>query len=93
VPVKDRYCDNADMMFADLHMAPYQITQNDAKQIRVPMMFMGGTKSRAPLNSIARTLSSWLADAEFLELDCGHVTYAERPEGFAQAVSDFFGRQ
>ena len=31
-----------------------------------------------------------LPDARFVELeDCGHVTYAERPEEFASAVAAF----
>jgi pimeloyl-ACP methyl ester carboxylesterase len=40
--------------------------------------------------SVARGLAAALPDARFVELEgSGHVTYAERPDDFANAVSVF----
>jgi pimeloyl-ACP methyl ester carboxylesterase len=88
-PHKDRYRDNADMLFADLGMAPYQISEADAAAIKVPVLVVAGTRSHPALRAAARTLAGWLPDARFLGLDCGHVTYAEEPADFARGVAAF----
>jgi 3-oxoadipate enol-lactonase len=88
-PRKDRYRDNADMLFADLSMPSYQITQAEVASIKVPTLVVAGAHSHPALRSAAANLASWLADARFLELDCGHVTYAEQPVDFARAVAAF----
>jgi 3-oxoadipate enol-lactonase len=88
-PHKDRYRDNADMLFADLGMPPYQISAADVAAIRVPALVVAGNRSHAALRAGARTLAGWLPDARFLELDCGHVTYAEQPSDFALGVAAF----
>lgn len=90
-PIKDGYRDNADMLFADLGMPAYQITAADIAAIGVPVLVMAGTNSHPALRAGAETLASWLPDARFLELDCGHVTYAERPADFARALAAFAG--
>jgi pimeloyl-ACP methyl ester carboxylesterase len=87
--VRDRYRDNAALLFTDLQMPPYQIDARAVSEIRVPTMMIGGTTSLVPLNAIARTMATWLPNGEFLEMDCGHVAYAERPEEFAREVTDF----
>lgn len=86
---KDRYRDNASMLFADLGMPPYQITQDDVARIDVPTLVIAGSVSHPALRTAAHTLAGWLPDARYLELDCGHVTYAERPEQFSRAISAF----
>ena len=86
---KDHYRDNAPMLFADLGMPPYQITQDDIARIDVPTLVIAGTVSHPALRTAAHTLATWLPDARYLELDCGHVTYAEQPEHFAGAVAAF----
>ena len=86
---KDRYRDNAPMLFADLGMPAYQITTDDLAEIHVPTLVIAGTKSHPALHSAAHNLSQALPDARYLELDCGHVTYAEQPSEFARAVSAF----
>lgn len=88
-PIKDRFRDNAPMLFTDLGMPPYQLTESDAAMIAVPTLMIGGTHSNPALLGAARTLAGWLPNSRFVELDCGHVTYAEKPEGFANAVTDF----
>jgi pimeloyl-ACP methyl ester carboxylesterase len=87
--VKDRYRDNASMLFADLGMPSYQITQDDIARIEVATLVVAGTTSHPALRAAAHTLASWLPDARYLELDCGHVTYAEQPKQFARAVAAF----
>ena len=88
-PRKDRYRDNADMLFADLGMPAYQITEADVAAIDVPTLVIAGTASHPALRTGAATLASWLPDARFLELACGHVTYVEQPADFARAVAAF----
>ena len=87
--VKDRYRDNAAMLFADLGMAPYAITSADIARIDVPALVVAGTTSHPALREGAHNLASWLPDSRYLELDCGHVTYAEQPADFARAIAAF----
>lgn len=87
--LKNRYRDNAPMLFADLGMPGYQITRDDIARIQVPTLVIAGTVSHPALHTAAHTLADWLPDARYLELDCGHVTYAEQPEQFARAVAAF----
>jgi len=90
-PIKDRYRGNAPMLFADLGMPPYAITSEDIARIAVPTLVIAGTASHPALREGAHNLARWLPDARFLELDCGHVTYAEQPVEFARAVAAFAG--
>lgn len=89
--VKDRYRDNAPMLFADLGMPAYQITEDAVRSIGVPALVVGGAQSHPALRTPAQSLAGWLPDARFLELDCGHVTYAEQPDDFARVVAAFAG--
>ena len=86
---KDRYRDNAPMLFADLGMPAYQITEDEVASLDVPALVVAGAVSHPALRTAAHTLATWLPDARYLELDCGHVTYAEQPERFARAVAEF----
>ncbi|MDE3131691.1 MAG: alpha/beta hydrolase [Acidobacteriota bacterium] len=86
---KDRYRENALMLFADLGMPPYQLTESDAATITAPTVVIGGTHSNPALLGAARTLADWLPNSRYVELDCGHVTYAERPDEFARTVAEF----
>ena len=88
---KDRYRDNSPMLFADLGMPAYQIARHDVGRIDVPALVVAGSVSHPALRTAAQTLAGWLPDARYLELDCGHVTYAEQPEQFARAVATFAG--
>jgi len=87
--VKDRYRDNAATLFNDLGMPPYQIAPADIAAIGVPTLVIAGSTSHAALRTGAHNLASWLPDARYLELACGHVTYAEQPTEFARAVAAF----
>ena len=88
-PRKDRYRDNADMLFAELGVPPYAITLDDLTEVEVPALVIGGAHSHPALLTGARTLADRLPCGQYLELDCGHVTYAERPVGFAAGVVGF----
>ena len=88
-PVRDRYRDNAPMLFADLGMPGYQITDQDLAAIDVSCLILAGTSSHLALHTAAANLARRLPDARYLELDCGHVTYAEQPDEFARAVAAF----
>ena len=88
-PIKDRYRDNAPMLFADLGMPGYELSQRDIAAIDVPVLVLAGTVSHPALHDAAQNLASWLPNARYLELDCGHVTYAEQPADFARAVAAF----
>jgi len=88
-PIKDRYRDNADMLFADLAMPRYEITAADVGAIDVPTLVVAGARSHVALATGARNLATWLPNGQLLELDCGHVTYAEEPDAFASAVAAF----
>ena len=89
--VKDRYRNNAPMLFADLAMPSYEITTDDLAAISVPALVVAGANSHPALRQAAHAIARPLPDARYLELDCGHVTYAERPAEFARAVAAFVG--
>lgn len=87
---KDRYRANGAMMLAEFAGPPYVFTADTAHRIDVPCLVIAGTGSHAALRAFAATLVRALPDARFVELaGSGHVTYAERPDEFARAVSAF----
>jgi pimeloyl-ACP methyl ester carboxylesterase len=86
---KDRYRDNAPALFGDLGMPGYAITTDDIARIEVPALVIKGTTSHPALRAAATALAGALPNCRAVELDCGHVTYAEQPEAFAEAVVAF----
>ena len=87
---RDRYRANGPMMLAEFAGPPYQLGLNDAAGIAVPSLVIAGTESHPALRAIAATLARALPDARFVQLaGSGHVTYAERPDQFAEAVAAF----
>jgi len=87
---KDRYRANGPMMLAEFAGPPYQLGLNDAAGIAVPSLVIAGTESHPALRAIAATLARALPDARLVQLaGSGHVTYAERPDQFAEAVAAF----
>ena len=87
---KDRYRANAAMLFAEFTSPPYQLGLQDIAGIALPCLVIAGTESHPALRAIATTLARGLPDARFVELaGSGHVTYAERPDEFARAVTAF----
>ena len=56
----------------------------------MPCLVIAGTRSHPALRAIAAALARALPGASLAELaGSGHVTYAERPAEFAQAVAAF----
>jgi len=87
---KDRYRANADIGFTDLRSPSLQVAPNELSAVTIPTLVMVGSESLPAFHAIARRLTAGLADARFIELDgSGHVTYAERPDDFARAVTVF----
>ena len=87
---KDRYRANADIGFADLRAPSLDVAAADVAAVTLPAVVITGDTSHPAFRSIAHRLATTLADARFIELtDCGHVTYAEQPDAFAQAVRVF----
>lgn len=87
---KDRYRANAHMLLAELGGPRYHLNVEDLSAVAVPALVIAGTTSHPALQSIARVLARGLPDARFVELlGSGHVTYAERPDEFADAVVAF----
>jgi 3-oxoadipate enol-lactonase len=87
-PVRDRYRANAPAMFAELEAEPNRLTEDDLARVRTPVLVLSGSDSHPVFREIAALLVRALPDARFVELaGSGHVTYAERPEAFADAVA------
>jgi pimeloyl-ACP methyl ester carboxylesterase len=72
-----------------LSLAEHDKVEALAALAHVPTLVVAGAVSHPALRTAALTLAGWLPDARYLELDCGHVTYAEQPEQFARAVAAF----
>ena len=89
-PGRDRLRANGHMMLAEFAGRPYALSRDQAGQIDVPTLVIAGTTSHPALRVIAATLARTMPHARLVELDgSGHVTYAERPEEFADAVRNF----
>jgi pimeloyl-ACP methyl ester carboxylesterase len=86
------YRANAKALFGDLAAPTYQISPADLAQIGVPSLVIRGDESDPTLRAIAGVLTENLPGARLMELaQCGHVTYAEQPAAFAEAVLAFTG--
>ncbi|QRI75181.1 MULTISPECIES: alpha/beta hydrolase [Rhodococcus] len=87
---RNRYRANADIGFTDLRSPSLEVTAGDLAAVAVPALVVAGSEGHPSLRSIARQLAAALPDARFVELEgSGHVTYAERPDEFADAASSF----
>jgi 3-oxoadipate enol-lactonase len=87
---KDAFRSNADIGFTDLRSPSFNITVAELQAVHIPALVITGNTSHPSLRTVAHRLAAALGDARLIELDdCGHVTYAERPDEFAQAVSVF----
>jgi pimeloyl-ACP methyl ester carboxylesterase len=86
------YRANADAFFSDIAAPTYQITPADLAQIHVPTVVVRGDESHPMLRAIAGSLAENIPGARLVVLThCGHVTYAEQPAAFAEAVLTFAG--
>lgn len=87
---KDAFRANAAVGFTELQSPSFSIEPRRLATIDVPALVISGTTSHPTLRDVARRLAAALPDADFVEFeDCGHVTYAEQPAAFAEAVAAF----
>lgn len=89
---KEPYRGNGPMLVADLRQPAFAVTRADLASVRLPLLAVAGTDSDAFLRSTPRVIAAEVPSARLLELSqCGHVTYAEQPDAFADAVRAFAG--
>lgn len=87
---KARYRTNADIGFTDLQSPSLDTTPADLAAIALPALVLSGSESHSSFRSVAHDLAAALPDARLVELEgSGHVTYAERPDEFENAVRVF----
>jgi pimeloyl-ACP methyl ester carboxylesterase len=87
---REPYRANAAMMLAELASPPYELHPIDLGAISVPTVVIHGDRSHPAFPAIARILAVGFPNAKLRKLDgSGHVTYAERPDEFAQIITDF----
>lgn len=78
------------MLAADLRQPPFTVTREDLAAVHLPILAIAGSDSDAFLKATPRVIAAAVPSARLLELSpCGHVTYAEQPDAFADAVRTF----
>lgn len=78
------------MMLAEFAGPSYELDAADLPHINVPTLFLHGNLSHPMFPAVARVLANGVPHARLCQVvGSGHVTYAERPDEFAQAVADF----
>ncbi|KQX69951.1 alpha/beta fold hydrolase [Angustibacter sp. Root456] len=89
---REPYRASAAMLVADLQQPPLTVTADELAAVRVPVLAIAGRDSDPFLRATPRVIAAAVPSAQLLELpDCGHVTYAEQPDLFADAVRAFAG--
>ena len=87
---KEPYRASAPMLVADLRQPSLEVTLEDLAAVTVPVLAVAGTDSDAFLRTTPRVIAATVPSARLVELSqCGHVTYAEQPDAFADAVRTF----
>ncbi len=87
---KANYRANAEIGFTDLQSPSLDTTPADLAGVALPALVLSGSASHPSFRSVTHRLAAALPDARFVELEgSGHVTYAERPDGFENAVRVF----
>jgi pimeloyl-ACP methyl ester carboxylesterase len=90
---KEPYRQSGPMLVADLGQPPFVVTPDDLAEVRLPILAIAGLDSDPFLQGTPRVIAASVPSAEQLELaNCGHVTYAEQPDVFADAVRGFAAR-
>jgi pimeloyl-ACP methyl ester carboxylesterase len=93
---KEPYRQSGPALVADLGQPPFPVTPADLEAVRLPVLGLVGLDSDPFLQSTPRIIAASVPGAEFVEFpECGHVTYFEQPDLFADAVrshaQDVFG--
>lgn len=84
---REPYRRSGPMLVADLAQPPFVVTPDDLAAVDLPVLAILGLESAPFLQGTAKVIAGSVPGAELVELpDCGHVTYAEQPAAFADAV-------
>jgi len=87
---KAPYRQSGPMLVADLGQPPFVVSPDDLTAIRLPVLAIAGLESDPFLQGTARAIAASVPSGKLVEFaDCGHVTYAEQPDAFAEAVRGF----
>jgi len=87
---KEPYRQSGPALVADLSQPPFLVTPDDLAAVQVPVLAIAGLDSAPFLQSTPRIIAKAVPSAELVEFaHCGHVTYAEQPDQFADAVRAF----
>lgn len=92
-PQREPYRRSGPMLVADLRQPPFVVTADDLARVQLPVLTIAGLASDPFLRSTPKVIAAAVPAAELVEFpDCGHVTYAEAPDDFAQAIRRFAHR-
>lgn len=87
---KEPYRQSGPMLVADLTQPPFAVGPDDLADVRLPVLAIAALESDPFLQGTPRVIANSVPSAELVEFsDCGHVTYAEQPDAFAEAVRGF----
>lgn len=87
---REPYRRSGRMLVADIGQPPFLVTPDDLATVRMPVLAVLGLDSEPFFQSAARTVAGSVPSARLVELPgSGHVTYAEQPDAFADAVRAF----
>src|SRR3954447_26375513 len=87
---KEPYRRSGPMLVSDLGQPPFVVTVDDLAEVRLPILAIAGLDSDPFLRGTAKVIAAAVPSATLVEFaDCGHVTYAEQPDAFADAVRSF----
>ncbi len=90
---KEPYRQSGPMLVADLGQPPFIVTPDYLAGVRLPILAIAGLDSDPFLQGTPKVIAASVPAAELVEFpDCGHVTYAEQPDAFAEAVRAFARR-
>jgi pimeloyl-ACP methyl ester carboxylesterase len=87
---KEPYRQSGPMLVADLRQPPFVVTPDDLADVRLPVLAIAGLDSDPFLQGTPRVIAASVPSGELVEFpNCGHVTYAEQPDAFADGVRGF----
>jgi pimeloyl-ACP methyl ester carboxylesterase len=87
---KEPYRRSGPMLVADLGQPSFAVTPDDLTGVGLPVLAIAGLDSDPFLQGTPRVIAASVPSAELVEFaNCGHVTYAEQPDAFADAVRGF----
>lgn len=87
---KEPYRQSGPMLVADLGQPPFVVTPDALAEVRLPVLAIAGLDSDPFLQGTPPVIAESVPGAELVEFpECGHVTYAEQPDAFADAVRGF----